>query len=348
MLDILEKQGDDHIAGWNPNGVSFTIKKPGELVRKIMPYYFNQTKYKSFQRQLNIYGFKRILLAGECKGSYFHKDFVKSKYLSTHRIQRKQQASERSVVQERNASKDAVQSSDKRSYDSPEVIVSSIQKPIKKTSSTRGGITIDDGLQKISSRNSMIPQSHHVTMLTNQRSPYCNNLISASTLQAYSSCVNPAGTQSQCSPLTYASTISPVSPACSQQEDSSHENYLESRAAPGGVLMINDEQTMLEDGDEIVGYIDSSKDDESTISPKSPVCSQQEDSSDETYWASRAAGGALMISDQQAMLELDIISAGGDESVTSIDSVDEDFLAGASIDFFDECPKVIYINCKSI
>jgi hypothetical protein len=45
------------------------------------------------------------------------------------------------------------------------------------------------------------------------------------------------------------------------------------------------------------------------------------------------------------MLELDIISADRDESVGSID---KDFLAGASIDFFDECPKVIYVNCKSI
>jgi hypothetical protein len=249
MLDILEKQGDDHIAGWNPNGASFCIKKPGELVRKIMPYYFNQTKYKSFQRQLNIYGFKRILLAGEYKGSYFHKDFVKSKPSSTHRIQRKQQASERSVVQERNTSKDDVESSDKRSYNkkgSLDAIVSSIQKPTKKTSSSRGVITIDDGLQKISSRNWMIPQSHHFTMLANQRSLYCNCLLAASTLQAYFSCVNPSGTQLQFSPLTYESTISSVSPVCSQQEDSSHETYWKSRATPGGALLLSDEQVMLE------------------------------------------------------------------------------------------------------
>ncbi len=71
MLDILEGQGDDHIAGWNPNGLSFRIKKPEEFVRKIMPYYFNQTKYKSFQRQLNIYGFQKIHY-GPNKGGYVH------------------------------------------------------------------------------------------------------------------------------------------------------------------------------------------------------------------------------------------------------------------------------------
>ena len=96
MLEILEGQGDDHIAGWNPNGLSFRIKKPEKLVRKIVPHYFKQTKYKSFQRQLNLYGFQ-LIRAGEYKGSYFHKDFVKSKPSSTHRIQRKQQASERTT-----------------------------------------------------------------------------------------------------------------------------------------------------------------------------------------------------------------------------------------------------------
>ncbi|KAL3910718.1 MAG: hypothetical protein SGILL_007582 [Bacillariaceae sp.] len=40
-----------------------------------MPRYFNQTKYKSFQRQCNIYGFQRIH-HGPHKGGYAHKYFL--------------------------------------------------------------------------------------------------------------------------------------------------------------------------------------------------------------------------------------------------------------------------------
>jgi hypothetical protein len=75
-------------------------------------------------------------------------------------------------------------------------------------------------------------------------------------------------------------------------------------------------------------------------SPVSPVCSQQEISfSDDKYWGSTAAG-ALLNSDEKAMLELDIISADGYESMGSIFSIDEDS-SGGSFDFFDESSKVI-------
>ncbi len=43
-----------------------------------MPQYFNQTKYRSFQRQLYIYGFDRIKdKASDDYGAYFHELFVR-------------------------------------------------------------------------------------------------------------------------------------------------------------------------------------------------------------------------------------------------------------------------------
>ena len=45
----------------------------------IMPKYFKQTKYKSFQRQLHIYGFKRINSRNRSDyGSYYHEKFIRS------------------------------------------------------------------------------------------------------------------------------------------------------------------------------------------------------------------------------------------------------------------------------
>ena len=73
MLQDAEQNDFQDIVSWSSTGGSFKVHKPLEFVDKIMPEYFHvQTKYKSFQRQLNLYGFTRIH-QGTNKGSYAHK-----------------------------------------------------------------------------------------------------------------------------------------------------------------------------------------------------------------------------------------------------------------------------------
>jgi HSF-type DNA-binding len=48
---------------------------------------FRQTKYSSFQRQLNIYGFKRIS-SGPDQHAYYHEHFLRGEYTSTLTIKR--------------------------------------------------------------------------------------------------------------------------------------------------------------------------------------------------------------------------------------------------------------------
>jgi hypothetical protein len=77
MLDYSDAiNGIQHIVSWQDDGRSFKVHKPAKFVDAIMPQFFKQTKYKSFQRQLNLYGFNRIS-QGPRKGSYTHKNFVK-------------------------------------------------------------------------------------------------------------------------------------------------------------------------------------------------------------------------------------------------------------------------------
>jgi hypothetical protein len=53
MLEEAESEHNEHIVGWDPDGLSFRIHKPNELAGTIMPRYFkNQTKFRSFQRQV--------------------------------------------------------------------------------------------------------------------------------------------------------------------------------------------------------------------------------------------------------------------------------------------------------
>jgi hypothetical protein len=67
LEEVVEKQGKEHIISWNPDGRSFTVHQPKVFAQSIMQKHFNQTKYKSFQRQLNLYEFDR-LPRGKVKG----------------------------------------------------------------------------------------------------------------------------------------------------------------------------------------------------------------------------------------------------------------------------------------
>jgi hypothetical protein len=76
MLDEAEELDFSDVVSWNSSGVSFKVHKRTEFSRKIMTTYFKQTKYKSFLRQLNLYGFVRTH-HGCHKASYSHKHFLR-------------------------------------------------------------------------------------------------------------------------------------------------------------------------------------------------------------------------------------------------------------------------------
>jgi hypothetical protein len=81
LHDMLEKMatvGDASIVSWQPHGKAFRVHHPEAFARTVMPNYFKQTKYKSFQRQLHMYGFQRIR-KGLDTGSYFHSMFIRNK-----------------------------------------------------------------------------------------------------------------------------------------------------------------------------------------------------------------------------------------------------------------------------
>jgi len=78
MLDKLEAEGNTDAISWLPHGRGFLVHKPDIFVNDLMPAYFRQTKYSSFQRQLHMYSFQRIT-AGRDKGAYYHEHFLRGK-----------------------------------------------------------------------------------------------------------------------------------------------------------------------------------------------------------------------------------------------------------------------------
>jgi len=77
MLEVSERLGFEDVVSWQPGGKSFKVLDADRFARDVMQDYFNQTKYKSFQRQLNLYGFKRVH-HGPNKGGYIHPCFAKA------------------------------------------------------------------------------------------------------------------------------------------------------------------------------------------------------------------------------------------------------------------------------
>ena len=84
MLVEIEKDGNAHIISFFPHGRAFGIHDTDKFEEKIMPKFYKQSRLSSFQRQLNLYGFTRVV-SGPDSGGYYHELFLKGRpALCTH------------------------------------------------------------------------------------------------------------------------------------------------------------------------------------------------------------------------------------------------------------------------
>ncbi|KAL7539362.1 hypothetical protein ACHAXR_010326 [Thalassiosira sp. AJA248-18] len=72
LLEYASISSHSSVISWNPDGRSFVIHSADTFMRTVVPKYFKQTRYRSFTRQLNIWGFQNL---GE--GGWLHPHFVR-------------------------------------------------------------------------------------------------------------------------------------------------------------------------------------------------------------------------------------------------------------------------------
>eukprot|EP00429_Kryptoperidinium_foliaceum_P001501 CAMPEP_0176022560 /NCGR_PEP_ID=MMETSP0120_2-20121206/10984_1 /TAXON_ID=160619 /ORGANISM="Kryptoperidinium foliaceum, Strain CCMP 1326" /LENGTH=407 /DNA_ID=CAMNT_0017355701 /DNA_START=109 /DNA_END=1332 /DNA_ORIENTATION=+ len=86
-LHELLDEVDSSIISWLPEGTAFKVHNKTRFTEEILPSYFNATKYKSFQRNLNLWGFETIH-EGPNKGGCFHPLFQKGNRDKCHYMSR--------------------------------------------------------------------------------------------------------------------------------------------------------------------------------------------------------------------------------------------------------------------
>ncbi len=85
LMTVLDNDQLSDIITWLPHGKGFIILQKKKFAAEVMPIYFKHSKFTSFTRKLNRWGFTRVPRGPEA-GSYYHKPSVSKLCILNHYI----------------------------------------------------------------------------------------------------------------------------------------------------------------------------------------------------------------------------------------------------------------------
>lgn len=87
LLQEAGRHDFHHIISWLPNGMSFKVHNKQKFAEEIMPKYFTSNKFKSFQRNLNLWGF-HTQTKEPSRGAIYHPLFLRGRPDRCHLMKR--------------------------------------------------------------------------------------------------------------------------------------------------------------------------------------------------------------------------------------------------------------------
>ena len=85
LWTILGEEQHPSLISWRNDGRTFVIHDQSQFEAIVMPLYFQTTEWRSFQKQLNIYGFRKV---NRQRRVYYHQYFMKDEPISMALIKR--------------------------------------------------------------------------------------------------------------------------------------------------------------------------------------------------------------------------------------------------------------------
>eukprot|EP00573_Skeletonema_grethae_P002933 CAMPEP_0201686122 /NCGR_PEP_ID=MMETSP0578-20130828/678_1 /ASSEMBLY_ACC=CAM_ASM_000663 /TAXON_ID=267565 /ORGANISM="Skeletonema grethea, Strain CCMP 1804" /LENGTH=622 /DNA_ID=CAMNT_0048170129 /DNA_START=128 /DNA_END=1996 /DNA_ORIENTATION=- len=79
LMTVLDNDQLSDVITWLPHGKGFIILQKKKFATEVMPIYFKHSKFTSFTRKLNRWGFTRVPRGPEA-GSYYHKYFQRGNH----------------------------------------------------------------------------------------------------------------------------------------------------------------------------------------------------------------------------------------------------------------------------
>merc|ERR1719357_272632 len=83
LWKMVDNPETDELISWSEEGTSFIIKNQPEFTQSLLPYYYKHSNMASFVRQLNMYGFHKVMSveSGGLKGDKDEIEFAHPYFL---------------------------------------------------------------------------------------------------------------------------------------------------------------------------------------------------------------------------------------------------------------------------